>query len=483
MKLAVFDLDGTLLDTLPNICDSVNFAMKQLDCPLRTIKEVRSFIGNSAIVLMEKALPCDKKHLSQQALDLHTQFYDNHLCDNTTIFRGIKEMLSDLKKMGYRIGVYSNKGHGFTKLIVKHFLGDDVEFVRGTKDFNKRKPNPEGLLEIMEKAHADQQSTIFVGDSDVDVMTAKNAGVKCISVLWGYQDKKQLKSVNPDYFAKKPCDVVKIVEKYDKTIQKIEKNKYKKVNYKLGLTISGGGTRGFAGIGAIKAFEEAGIKFDYVSGTSVGSLVAGAYALGKTPQEMIDFAKTIKKSDLIKGLWPFGNDSANLENLAKRIVGDVNIQDLPTPFKCVAVDLHSGNEIVLENGNLAKAISASCAVPFIFKPVMLEDYCLVDGGLLNNMPSDLVRQMGAEFVVSVDLNHTRGQGTTKKDLISQLTATWNIVNKSTVYKGQMNSDVIVEPMLQQYKSTEIGDVDALIKEGYRATMEKMEEIKTFLNLK
>ena len=481
MKLAVFDLDGTVLDTLPNICESVNFAMHELGCPTRTQKEVRSFIGNSAIVLMEKALPFDKKHLTEQALDLHTQYYDNHLCEKTTIYKGVLQMLNSLKELGYELGIYSNKGHGFCKLITQHFFGDIFKYVRGTKDFTKRKPNPIGLLEIMSEAKVAPQNVVYVGDSDVDVKTAQNAGVNCISVLWGYQDKKQLKDAGGTLFAKKPMDVVKLAEKCQTT--QINGIKYKKLNHKIGLTISGGGTRGFAGIGVIKAFEENGIKFDFVSGTSVGSFVASAYACGKSANEMIEFAKTVKKNDLIKGILPFGNDSANIENLAKRLIGDVEFKNLKIPFKCVAVDLYTGNEMVLEQGSVAKAVSASCAVPFVFKPVAMDDKSLVDGGLLNNMPSDVVRQMGAEFVVSVDLNHTRGKGTKKLNVFSQLVATWNIVTKSTVYVGQMNSDVIIEPMLEQYKSTAIGDVEAMIEEGYRATMEKMEEIKMFLNVK
>lgn len=250
------------------------------------------------------------------------------------------------------------------------------------------------------------------------------------------------------------------------------------------MTLSGGGARGIAHIGALKAFEEAGIKFDYVTGTSVGSIIGACFAAGKTPDEMAEFAKTIKNDDLIDNrLLKLGNNSNNIKRIVNRFLGEITFDQLKMPFRCVAVDIALGREVVLKSGDIATAVTASSAVPVIFTPVTIEDIMLVDGGLLNNMPADVAKQMGAEVVVSVDLNHNRALGTTSTKIVDQLKATWNIMGSNTVYKGILHTDVMIEPELRIFKSTNISNVDEMIAEGYRATKLKINEIKARLNLR
>ena len=260
-------------------------------------------------------------------------------------------------------------------------------------------------------------------------------------------------------------------------------NNYLRPKVKLGLALSGGGARGFGHIGAFKAFEENHIRFDYVAGTSVGSIMGAAYCAGIPWQKMRDFSLTVEDRDLIdKRFIKIGSRSSNIEDLMRRLIGDTTFEQLQIPFSAVAVDLISGNEIVLNSGSVAKACSASSAVPAVFKPVQYDDMMLVDGGLLNNIPADTVRHMGAEVVIAVDLNHTRGEGTTSTGMWSTLMASWRILMKATAFKGQMNSDIIIEPELKEFKNTSIGDVDSMIEEGYRATLKKMDEIKYMLGL-
>lgn len=257
---------------------------------------------------------------------------------------------------------------------------------------------------------------------------------------------------------------------------------YRKLKFKLGLALSGGGTRGFAHIGVLKAFEEERIKFDYVAGTSIGSFVGALYCANVPCDDMVEEAKRVTRKELISRFW-IGSDSSNIARVANRLLADKTFKQLSTPFSAIAVDISSGSEVVLSSGNVANAIAASCAVPALFKPVEIDGMVLVDGGLLNNMPADVCRQMGADLVISVDLNHNRGSGTESRKLKDILVATWAITTKSTMYKGAMNSDVVIEPELSQFNRTSLANIEQMVEEGYRATKEKMQEIKELLQIK
>ena len=265
--------------------------------------------------------------------------------------------------------------------------------------------------------------------------------------------------------------------------QQCETAQFHKLKFKLGLALSGGGTRGFAHIGVLKAFEEEHIKFDCVAGTSIGSLVGAAYCANVSTDSMIELSHSVTKRDILNRLFTIGSNSANIERVANKLLCDKTFDDLTTPFSCVAVDIADGQEVILTKGSVAKAVSASCAVPAIFTPVALDDMTLVDGGLLNNMPADVCRLMGAEIVIGVDLNHNRGKGTTSHKLVDTLVAIWNITTKGTMYKGHHNSDVVIEPELGQYKNTTLDFIDERIAEGYRAAKEAMPEIKELLQIK
>lgn len=257
------------------------------------------------------------------------------------------------------------------------------------------------------------------------------------------------------------------------------KSEIRKLKFKLGLALSGGGTRGFAHIGVLKAFDEEHIAFDCVAGTSAGSLIGAMYCANVSVDQMIYEAKRVTRKDVVNRLF-INSNSANIANIANRLLQDKTFNQLTTPFSAVAVDLVDGQEVVLNSGNVAKAISASCAVPAVFKPVEMDGMTLVDGGLLNNMPADVCRTMGAEIVIGVDLNHHRGEGTTSKKMANTLVACWQIISKSTMYKGLMNSDVVIEPELKGFDRTSLKDIDAMVEEGYRAAKEKMAEIKELL---
>lgn len=257
-----------------------------------------------------------------------------------------------------------------------------------------------------------------------------------------------------------------------------------KSRYRLGLALSGGGTRGIAHLGVLKAFADNKIRFDYVTGTSVGSLVGAIYCADLNLDDVIAEAKTVTRKELVNRRFAIGSNSANIRALAERFVQDKTFAQLNVPFACVAVDISSGNEIILDSGSVSEAVSASCAVPALFTPVEHDGMLLVDGGLLNNMPADVCRRMGADIVVGVDLNHNRGNvGAKPRNVIDTFVATWSITTKSTMYKGQMNSDIVIEPELTDYKNTSLDNFDQRVQAGYDATVAIIDELKQLLQVK
>lgn len=254
---------------------------------------------------------------------------------------------------------------------------------------------------------------------------------------------------------------------------------------KLGLALGGGGCRGIGHIGALKAFEELGIKFDYVAGTSAGSIVGSLYALGKSADEMISIAKGLKKKEITKGSIPFIKPakSENLEEVLNRIYGDIKVfSELKVPFSVVCTDLKTGKEVDFDYGNVAKVVSGSCAVPGVFTPVVHENMHLVDGGLRNNVPVDVVKKMGANVVFAIDVNHLRGTGTGSLSTLSVLTSTIGIMMQSKIDKTLEMADLIFEPSLETFSPLKLDDIDEMIQIGYDTVMANKDKITKMLKL-
>ncbi len=246
---------------------------------------------------------------------------------------------------------------------------------------------------------------------------------------------------------------------------------------KVGIAFGGGGTRGFSHLGAIKAFEEFGIKFDYVAGTSAGSLVGAFYAAGYSFKEMYNIIKNIKEKDIRKNLIPF--TTSKIDGVGDIIInnlGDINIEDLKIPFSAVAVDIKSTKEMCISKGNLAKAVMGSCAVPGVFQPVVYDDMILCDGGLQNTIPADIPRYYGCDYVVSIDVNKSRTYGTDSTKVLDVLLCSVRILMKSNAIRGYVNSDVVIKPETKRFKSTKTDGMDDMIDEGYKAAIDVMPEI-------
>lgn len=189
----IFDLDGTLLSTLGDLAASCNYALRTNGLPERTIDEVRQFVGNGVKKLMERAIPggLDNDKFDKTYADFR-QHYMQHNLDTTKPYDGVMEMLEELRKRGKKVAVVSNKFYAATQELCRHFFGDLVPVAIGEREDIRKKPAPDTVLEAMRQLGVTAERAVYIGDSDVDIDTARNSGMPCISVLWGFRDKEFL---------------------------------------------------------------------------------------------------------------------------------------------------------------------------------------------------------------------------------------------------------------------------------------------------
>ena len=209
MKTAIlFDLDGTLLDTLQDLIDSTNATLAHFGYPLRTAEEVRQFVGNGALRLFELALPeGSTPQTVAEALAWFKEYYPAHSQIKTKPYDGILEALEEIRKE-FPVAVVSNKPDVAAKPLCKTYFGDI--YAQGESSACPRKPAPDMVFAAMKALGA--ESCIYVGDSEVDVLTAKNAGVLCLSVLWGFRDKQILVEAGAEHFCENPKDLLKLLK-------------------------------------------------------------------------------------------------------------------------------------------------------------------------------------------------------------------------------------------------------------------------------
>lgn len=186
----IFDLDGTLLYSLEDLELSTNYALRQSGMPERTLDEVRRFVGNGVRKLMERAVPGgDKNPLFDETYATFRRHYLKHNLDHTRPYDGVEAMLHELKRRGKGLAIVSNKFDAATKELVAHFFADTVSVAIGEKENVRKKPAPDTVIEALRELGASKDGAVYIGDSDVDIETARNSGLPCISVLWGFRDR------------------------------------------------------------------------------------------------------------------------------------------------------------------------------------------------------------------------------------------------------------------------------------------------------
>jgi len=279
---------------------------------------------------------------------------------------------------------------------------------------------------------------------------------------------------------------------------------FKKRRKKIGLALGGGAARGGAHIGVINALKAANIPIDYVAGTSIGALVGGFLAIDKMDalEQLVlglDWKTIIKFFDVVfpkVGLV----EGKKVEEILRESLGEFDIKELPIPFAAVATDIVSGEEVILNAGDIVEAIRASIAIPGIFTPIKWQDRILVDGGLVNPVPVNVVKKMGAEIVIGVDVNAKvviptmqKMKKLTSKDKETKeafpniieiiMSAVYIMEQQITKYKlASDKADVLIEPEVGHIGFLEFHRTPETIAEGYKTATEKIKEIKALANV-
>lgn len=215
MKACIFDLDGTLTNTLESMTYSVNLTLEEMGLSKITKDQCRLFVGNGARVLMEKSLKAagdtDASRI-EEGMEIYGRIFDRNCTYHVTPYEGIPEMLKALKDKGIQLAVLSNKPDRQTVKVVKAIFGEELfDYAQGQKEGIRRKPEPDGVWYLMEQIHVSKEECLYIGDSEVDAATGRNAGLKTIGVLWGFRDRKTLETAGVDDLIDRPDELLQFV--------------------------------------------------------------------------------------------------------------------------------------------------------------------------------------------------------------------------------------------------------------------------------
>ncbi|MBR6937701.1 MAG: patatin-like phospholipase family protein [Prevotella sp.] len=253
---------------------------------------------------------------------------------------------------------------------------------------------------------------------------------------------------------------------------------------KVGLVLGGGGAKGAAEIGVLKYIEEAGVHIDYIVGTSIGSIIGGLYSVGYRSQQLDSlFVNTDWEnifSESIAGTQQISNVFSDLLNLPD----SVDFDSLPIPYRCVATDIINTEEVILQRGNLARAMRASMSIPGAFKPVKWEGKLLVDGGMLNNLPVDIAKKMGADIIIAIDLaqrKHENRDFSLKEEYSIGGVLDW-LISRPDWKKHNENrqlADIYINPNLKDYDAASFSrdDIRQMILIGEEAGKKALKELR------
>ncbi len=283
---------------------------------------------------------------------------------------------------------------------------------------------------------------------------------------------------------------------------------------RIGVALEGGGALGLAHVGVLEWFEQHHIPVDYVAGTSMGGLIGGFYATGMSPAELRKLIEGVDWNEILSDATPFEdlsyrrkedqraypnsfvlglrkglsipsglNSGHQIGLLIDRITlpyfRSEPFEELPTPFRCVATDLVTGKQVVFEQGSLAEALRSTMSIPGAFKPVFDKDRVLVDGGLVNNLPTDVVKEMGADIVIAVHLDTQPMEANDIKSLINVLDQSIRVVIAESELRGLARADAVVSVPLGRYSSTDYKKYDPIMQKGYEAAVSKTPLLEKF----
>lgn len=214
--LYIFDLDGTLVDSLEDLAEASNKMLEELNLPTHDLNKYRYFVGNGVRKLVLRALGKENEHLYDKARQLFDLYYEKHCLDHTKPYPEISDLLHHLHETGHFVGVVTNKPDILAKKICHHLFGKNVDYVLGQIEKMPIKPNPSSVIKVMNHYHATKKQTVMIGDSDVDIITGRNAGIKSIGVTWGNRDKEELIQAGASYIVSNVQELKMLLEKTKK---------------------------------------------------------------------------------------------------------------------------------------------------------------------------------------------------------------------------------------------------------------------------
>lgn len=211
-KLLIFDMDGTILDTLEDLKDSINHILEQYGMPTRSLEEVRSFVGNGIQKLVERSAKAgtDEATILRMFEDMK-QYYQLHCYDTTKPYDGIVELIQTLRAKGYLVSVVSNKADAAVQELCSKFFDGLMDCAIGEREGIARKPAPDSVYMVMKELNVAPEDVVYIGDSEVDFATAVNAGIDCIVVTWGFREEAFLRQQGAEVFAHKPQDIMQYI--------------------------------------------------------------------------------------------------------------------------------------------------------------------------------------------------------------------------------------------------------------------------------
>ncbi|GAE24130.1 serine protease [Halalkalibacter wakoensis JCM 9140] len=247
---------------------------------------------------------------------------------------------------------------------------------------------------------------------------------------------------------------------------------------KIGLALGSGGARGFAHIGVLKVLEEEQIPIDYIAGSSMGALVGSLYGVGQSPAHLERFATLFRRKYFIDFIVPKLGFVAGVKakEVIRMLAKDKKLEELHPPVAVVATDIKNGERVVLRKGDVATAVRASIAIPGIFVPEKVEDRLLVDGGVIDRVPVSVVKEMGADVTIAVDVSYFRTEPelNTVYDIIMQ---SMDIMARELVRVQEIDSSIMLRPIVEHSSSLDFSQVERLIERGEEAAREQLPEIR------
>lgn len=212
INTVIFDLDGTLTDTLADLKNSVNFALGKFGFPERSTDEIRSFVGNGVAKLVYRSVPENTDTgTAEKCLELFREYYKNNSLKETKPYDGVVDLLEELKKRNIKTAVVTNKMHEAAAEIVEFFFDGLIDVTVGQCEEISPKPAPDSVFIALKKLGSLKENAVYIGDSEVDCKTACNAGIPCIGVTWGFRDREVLEENGADFIADKASDILKIM--------------------------------------------------------------------------------------------------------------------------------------------------------------------------------------------------------------------------------------------------------------------------------